>query len=246
MRALSGSPEQHREAALPESTAARALSPAAVRIIPFIVFIALLALQATLTGHVQAWGFDPRWLYAVRITIVGGLLALWWRHYTELHGFAGVTGGRIAAWVTAGVVVFVLWINLDFPWARLGSGGGFDPTLEDGSTLTWPIVIFRLLGLAIVVPVMEELFWRSFIMRWLERQDFLRQDPARIGFRALLICAVLFALEHHLWLAGLIAGVVYGLAYIWGRSLWLAIISHATTNAVLGGWILATRSWHLW
>jgi uncharacterized protein len=246
MPAAPRSPGQDSDASFQGTFLSRALSPAAVRVIPFAVFIALLAIQPSLGPHVQAWGLDPRWLYPARIFIVGGLLLLWWRHYVELHSFDGVTGARLLACITAGIVAFVLWINLDFEWARLGNGGGFDPTLDGGSALAWQFVFFRLLGLVILVPVMEELFWRSFLLRWLERHDFLRQDPARVGVRAVLICAVMFALEHHLWLAGFVAGVIYVLAYVLGRSLWLAVISHATTNAALGGWILATRSWHLW
>lgn len=246
MPATPRSPGQHSNTALTGSFLGRALSPAALRITPFAVFIGLLAIQPALAPHVQAWGFDPRWLYAIRILIVAGLLAMWWRHYTELHSFAGVSGARVAACVAAGVVAFVLWINLDFEWARLGSSGGFDPTLDGGSALAWQFLIFRLLGLAVLVPIMEELFWRSFLLRWLERHDFWQQDPARVGVRAVLICAVMFALEHHLWLAGFIAGVIYALVYRFGRNLWLAVVSHATTNATLGWWIVTTRQWQLW
>lgn len=246
MPAQPRSPGQHSDAVLTTSFASRALSPAAVRVIPFAVFVGLLAIQPSLAPHVQAWGFDPRWLYAIRIILVGGLLGLWWRYYTELHSFAGMSGVRVAACVIAGLVTFVLWINLDFEWARFGNGGGFDPTLDGGSAVAWQFLFFRLLGLAVLVPVMEELFWRSFLLRWLDRHDFLLQDPAQVSVRAVLISAVIFALEHTLWLAGFAAGLIYALVYLFGRNLWLAVISHATTNAALGWWILATRQWQFW
>ena len=221
-------------------------TPAAARVIPFAIFIAFIVLQSVAGERLQFWGLDMRWLYAARVVVVAGLLAFLWRHYVELHDFSGVTARRLTYAVAAGIAVFVAWINLDLDWARLGESAGFDPTLPDGSGLVWQFVFFRLLGLAVIVPVMEELFWRSFLMRWLERHDFWRQEPARVGLRALFICAALFALEHNLWLAGLFAGLIYGLVYMLGRSLWLAVISHATTNAALGAWILATRNWQLW
>jgi CAAX prenyl protease-like protein len=169
-----------------------------------------------------------------------------WRHYAELHAYKAITVRGIGLAAALGFGVFVAWINLDFAWARIGETTAFDPTLPDGSGLAWHFVLVRLLGLAVVVPVMEELFWRSFLLRWLERTDFLAQDPAKVGFRALVICAGIFALEHTLWLAGLIAGFAYALVYMRSGNLWLAIVSHATTNAALGCWIVATRSWQFW
>ncbi len=209
------------------------------------MFIGFIALNSLASERLAAWGVDVRWLYAARVVIVASLLAFLWRHYTEMHHLDGVTAGRLAAAIGTGIAVFLLWINLDFEWARLGNSVAFDPTLPDGG-LDWQFVFFRLLGLAIIVPVMEELFWRSFLLRWLERKDFWLQDPAKVGVRAMIICAALFALEHNLWLAGFIAGAAYVLVYVVGRNIWLAIISHATTNAALGGWILATRSWQFW
>jgi len=104
----------------------------------------------------------------------------------------------------------------------------------------------RLAGAALAVPVMEELFWRSFAMRWFQDHDFLKVAPARVGLKALGISAVLFALEHHLWFAGLLAGLAYGWLYIRTGNLWVPILSHAVTNGVLGAWILYTQSWEFW
>ena len=35
-----------------------------------------------------------------------------------------------------------------------------------------PLVAVRWIGATLVVPVMEELFWRSFLMRWFQRTQF--------------------------------------------------------------------------
>jgi CAAX prenyl protease-like protein len=191
-------------------------------------------------------GLDPRWYYAARVCTVALLLWILRAHYTEMHGISGITGPRIAVAVGAGIAVFLLWINLDFGWARFGNSTPFDPTQPDGAGIDWNVVFFRLSGLALVVPVMEELFWRSYLLRRLDRLAFLTLDPAKSGVRAMLICASLFASEHSLWFAGLLAGLVYGLVYVRGGNLWLPIISHATTNAALGGWVLATGHWEFW
>ena len=228
------------------STSAGFVTPAAARIIPFAVFIAFILLQSVAGEWLLSTGLDTRWFYPARTIAVALLLLAFWRHYTELHGFAGITGRRISVAFVAGIVVFLLWINLDFEWASLSKPTAFDPTQPDGSGLAWGFVFFRVLGLAVVVPVMEELFWRSFLLRWIDQHAFLAKDPAKVGVRAILICSLLFASEHNLWFAGLLAGLVYCLVYVRGGHLWLPIISHATTNAVLGWWILATGQWQFW
>ena len=119
------------------------------------------------------------------------------------------------------------------------AGRGFVP----GSPME---AALRLFALAAIVPVMEELFWRSFLMRWIEARDFLAFDPRKTGVRAFALSCALFASEHSLWFAGLLAGVAYAWVYRRSANLWTAILSHAITNAALGTWILATGSWSLW
>ncbi len=104
----------------------------------------------------------------------------------------------------------------------------------------------RLFGAAVVVPIMEELFWRSFLIRWVINPDF---EKVPIGTFTLASCAatvVLFGLEHQLWLAGMMAGAAYNvLLYKTGR-LWPCILAHATTNFILGAHVLMTAEWRWW
>ncbi|MDP3331927.1 MAG: CAAX prenyl protease-related protein [Methylococcaceae bacterium] len=93
---------------------------------------------------------------------------------------------------------------------------------------------------------MEELFWRSFIMRWIDRADFSALSPVNISTKALFISSILFASEHSYWFAGLVAGLVYGLLYIRTQNLWAPVIAHAVTNGVLGVWVLYTGHWNYW
>lgn len=227
-------------------SSAKFVTPATARIIPFAVFICFIVLESVAGEWLRSKGMDTRWLQAARAITTGLLILALWRHYTELHDRSGITGGQAAGAVAVGIAVFVLWINLDQGWATTGQPSGFDPTLPQGAGLDWTLVAFRMLGLAIVVPVMEELFWRSYLLRRVDAQDFLSRDPARASPWAIVICSVLFATEHNQWLAGLIAGLAYTLVYMRGRHLWLPVISHAVTNAALGGWVLATGQWKFW
>lgn len=213
------------------------------RVAPFAVFIVLLAAQpllAPVVGH----AFDPRWLYAVRALVTGALLLLFWRRYVELRNAPPVRAPAWLAGLAVGIVVFLLWIALDFPPLVTGAGSGYDPRV--GGAIHPGLALTRLAGAALVVPAMEELFWRSFLMRWVQGQRFLDVDPARVGWKGLLITSAVFALEHRLWLAGLLAGLAYGELYRRTRNLWVAILAHAVTNGLLGAWVLATGSWTFW
>jgi CAAX prenyl protease-like protein len=159
-------------------------------------------------------------------------------------------GPRAAGWgnwalgLGVGVLVFILWINLDFPPLTLGSGGGFDP--RNGDSLIVGLVLTRLFGAVLVVPVIEELFWRSFILRWLQHSRFLSVAPGTVGVRPLLFSSILFATEHHLWFAGLLAGIGYGWLYKRSENLWIPIFAHAVTNGLLGTYVLMTGEWSFW
>jgi CAAX prenyl protease-like protein len=196
-----------------------------VRAAPFAAFIVLLAAF-------------PQFPLA-RGLAAAVLLAFFWRQYSELR--AAPLSSR--AWVVSiaiGAAVFAAWIALD-----TGEGTGFRPLTADGR-IDWPAFIARFAILAAIVPVMEELFWRSFLMRWIDARDFLGLDARKVSRTALALTSGLFALEHSLWLAGLIAGLAYAGLYMTTNNLRAPVLAHAVTNGILGLWILSTGSWHLW
>ena len=219
---------------------------ALVRVVPFAVFMALLALRglAPLDG---SWGFDPRWVYAATVGVVTGLMAWWWREYGELARQTLPTLRETAVAVAVGALVFVLWIHLDAPWMTLDAGAvrPFVP-LDAQGQIDWPLVVVRWLGATLMVPVMEELFWRSFLMRWIQQPVFEGVDPRRVGLRAVLLSTFVFVLAHPLWLAAIVAGLAYALIYIRTGRLWTAVIAHAVTNGMLGVWVVMTGNWQFW
>jgi len=212
------------------------------RIVPFVAYLAFF-----LVGDVLArLGVDAaslRWLYAVKTATVVALLAWFWRDYTELKTGMLSPLALITA-VAAGIVVFFLWVNLHASWMVVGTSAGFDPRTD--GLIDWPLVAVRIAGAALVVPVMEELFWRSFVLRWIDHPDFLRVEPAQAGLRGFIISVLLFGFEHNLWLAGIVAGVVYSVLFMRYRTLWSPIVAHAVTNGMLGAWVVMTGTWSYW
>jgi CAAX prenyl protease-like protein len=142
--------------------------------------------------------------------------------------------------------VFVLWIHLDAPWMQLpGPVVPFHP-VDAAGRLDWPLVVLRGCGAVLVVPLMEELFWRSFLMRWLRGTPFESIDPRTVGLRAIVLSTFVFALAHTLWLAAVVAGLAYAALYVVSGRLWLPVVAHAVTNALLAVWVVATGQWQFW
>ena len=222
------------------------LSRAAIaRIVPFAAFMALLALRGALPTD-GSGGIDPRWVYGISVLVVGGLLAWFWREYGELVPQTWPSLAEAALAVAVGLVVFGLWIHLDEPWMRLGEAtAGFRPVDEDGR-LIWPLIAVRWLGASLLVPVMEELFWRSFLMRWIQHPTFEAVPPQRVGLKAIVLSTFVFMLAHILWLGAVVAGLAYAWLYRRTGRLWVPVIAHAVTNGLLGAWVVFTGNWGYW
>jgi CAAX prenyl protease-like protein len=193
-----------------------------------------------------SWGpAADLWLYSVKTAVVLGALAYFWPRYEELKGraFGGAKDALVAGAV--GLMVYLAWVRMDWPWAMQGTPSGYDP-FRAGEGLGAVLAGIRLFGAVVVVPVMEELFWRSFLLRYLIEPRF---ETVRLGTLTPFSCLatiVLFGLEHNLWLAGMLAGGAYTFLLARTGRLWPCILAHAVTNLALGIHVLATQQWHWW
>ena len=104
----------------------------------------------------------------------------------------------------------------------------------------------RLFGSSVVVSIMEELFWRSFLMRYLVNPDFRSVPMGSFTWFSFLGMAVLFGLEHNRVVVGIIAELLYGLLLVWQKNLKGVIIAHGVTNFGLGIYVLVTGNWMFW
>lgn len=208
---------------------------------PFACYLVFLVIR---TQFDAGQGAAFRWIYAVQVALVALVMVAFRRYYTELHA-AWPKWQMWALSALCGVIVFVLWINLTVPWMKMGEAAGYSPLRTDGS-VDLLLASTRLVGAALIVPPMEELFWRSFVMRWMVDRDFLRVDPRAVTWFALAAVSLVFGLEHDLWFAGLVAGLAYGWLYMRTGSLWAPIFAHAVTNGLLGVWVLMYARWEFW
>jgi CAAX prenyl protease-like protein len=214
------------------------------RVVPFALFMVLLAVRGYMPQD-STW-LDPRWVYGASVLVVGGSLAFFWREYSELAAGSRLSSLQFVIALVVGAVVFKLWVLLTEPWMMLGRPtASFSPVDPDGQ-LQWGLLSVRWIGAALLVPVMEELFWRSFLMRWIDNPDFEKVDPAEVSPKAMVLSTLVFMLAHTQWLGAIVAGLAYACLYRYTRSLWAAILAHAVTNGVLGIWVVVYGNWQFW
>ncbi len=184
--------------------------------------------------------------YPARMVVIIAVLIYYRRAYVEIRWRDMGRPLHTAVSILVGALVFILWIRLDHGWMSQGKTGGFDPTLLRGSIL-YPVTIgIRLFGATIVVPIIEELFWRSFLMRYLIRPTFLEIPIGSFSAFSFVATMILFGLEHDLWFAGMVAGIAYaGIAY-YTKSIPQCILVHAVTNGILGIYVITGGHWQYW
>jgi len=148
----------------------------------------------------------------------------------------------------AGVAVFVIWVGLDGHFPMLSHPGSFNPvrTYGEGSVMAMVFIAVRILGSSLVVPPLEEIFYRSFIYRYLIKSDFLQVPLNRLDWRAFLIASVAFGIGHYEWLPGILCAFTYQWLVIRKNRLGDAITAHAITNFLLGIWVVTRDAYIFW
>ena len=116
----------------------------------------------------------------------------------------------------------------------------------EASALAWMFIVARGLGSSIVVPPLEEIFYRSFVYRYLTKSDFHSVPLGQFNWSPFLISAAVFGCAHREWLAGILCGMLFQWLVCWKRRLGDAMTAHAITNLLLGIWVVWKDQWHFW
>jgi CAAX prenyl protease-like protein len=156
--------------------------------------------------------------------------------------------------IALGVAVFVMWVAPDAlvpgwrdHWLFQNGVTGRLKTSIAPAELTPAVLALRTARAALVVPIVEELFWRGWLPRWLQDTRFARVPLGTYTPFAFWGTAVLFAAEHGpYWEVGLLCGIIYNWWMRRTRSLGDLILVHAVTNACLSAYVIATGRWSFW
>ena len=156
--------------------------------------------------------------------------------------------------VVLGVAVFAMWIAPDalMPGWRdsvvfQNAVTGHVMTSIPPAALTPLMLVLRTSRAALIVPVLEELFWRGWLPRRLQDTRFERIPLGQYTPFAFWATAVLFGSEHgSFWEVGLLCGVIYNWWMVRTRSLGDLILVHAVTNLALSLYVIRTAHWGFW
>ncbi len=223
---------------------------------PLVAFLALGAIEPTPSGGGLAGSLGLSMsaypaLYALRLAITIGLLA--WR-WPAIRRWLG----RPTWWTgLLGLLLAIPWVILatlqrDAGWADWAGGSGeraaFNPfeAFAGNPTATWGYLLLRGLGLVVVVPIVEELFLRGFLMRYVVNEDFWKVPFGTLTAAAAAACAAYSIGTHPAEAVAALGwfGIVTGIAASTRQPI-DCILAHAGTNLALGAWVLASGAWWL-
>lgn len=228
-------------------------APEIPRVLPYAALALIPALGSKLVP-------DPDyWLYAAKILIAAALL--WWlrpRLPEMKWSFSWMA-------VAVGVSIAVIWELLARHVPGLGriydiavnSATGkpmpdakppesWTPLVvfKDAPVLAWSFIAIRVLARSLLIPMIEEVFFRSFVYRYIINPQFLSISLATRHLTAWLATSALFAVVHpDQWLGGLICGLAYQWLVFRSGRLGDAILAHAITNGLLSAWVIFQGTW---
>jgi uncharacterized protein len=211
---------------------------------PMAFFIALFAL--TFLGKIDSYALlraPEYWVYPAQTILCGALLIWFWRDY------AMSAPVRLSLGLAVAVIAFVLWISPQAFFGFAPRTSGFNPdNLAGQQSLYWLTLILRFLRLVVVVPLIEEIFWRGFLLRYLIDEQFERVPIGKFSWLSFSVVSVAFALEHPMadWPAAIVTGVLFNVVVYRTKSLSTCVVTHAVTNLLLGLWIMHTKQWGFW
>jgi exosortase E/protease (VPEID-CTERM system) len=201
-------------------------------LMPFIVLMATSMVIALFsTGSSDA-------LYPLKIITTGG--ALWiFRHRFRFYLWQW-------SWpsLLIGIAVFLVWILLEPQVVNADVYPGWLADLPASYVALW--LAFRVLGSVLLVPLVEELLFRGYLLRKLIASHIEAVDPRQFTWLSFIVSSVLFGLMHQRWMAGILAGMAYAYAQYRHGRLADAVLAHATTNALIAMAVLGFGRWGLW
>ncbi len=203
---------------------------------PMALFMALTLLEGSFSRYYV-------WLYMLKAALVTGCLIVF-RSTLRDYRF---DVRMLVPGIVVGLAICAEWVLIDqhLSYQHLGKRTAFDPH-SIAQPLQAIFLLVRFYGLVVMVPVMEELFWRSFLIRYITQPDYDRLSIGTFSWLAFWAVSGMFALAHPEWLVALVCAVVYGLLLRRTKSLFATLVAHSVTNLALGLYVLATHNYAYW
>lgn len=182
--------------------------------------------------------------YAGNAAVLAVTLVLCRRVWCDIH----VEKRVLVPAALVGVAVLIEWIVVTrwVPGSHFGARVGFSPATIVEPVRRAAFIVVRLIGLAVLVPVMEELFWRAFLLRYFTSTKWRAVQHGAFSWPAFWIVAGAFAAAHPEWLSAVICAAAYALLLRRTHNVFACVVAHAVTNLGLGIYVLATGDVAFW
>jgi CAAX prenyl protease-like protein len=186
--------------------------------------------------------------YVAKTIAAAGLLIYFRKYYTTIRWnwwWLGVIVGilGVVQWVGMEKLILHLWPDYPRPSVEV-----WNPYEHFNSpAMMWGFIIIRWMGASLVVPFMEELFWRDYLWRTIAApNDFKLAGVGEWDWKAVVFVSLLFATVHVQWMTAIGWGLMIAALLVYTRSLGACIIAHGVTNFLLGFFVLWTKNWYFW
>jgi len=196
------------------------------------------------------------WLLAIGIGVLG--IVLWIAPY---HYFYDIMFARVPIMGNENIFLSLTY-GFEFPkdaFQKVANGlilipkeGVFPvPTYslnspELAANFKYIFLAFRIIGAVVTVAFFEELFIRSFIVRFISDEKYKRVPIGYYCKKAFLIALAVYTVAHPWWLVAIIWGGLTFWLYYYKKNLLLCIVAHATSNLLLALYVLKTGNFYLW
>lgn len=220
---------------------------------PFLVFLAFSLLLFVADGSWQ-WNHPsaPWYQRAPEMLIyplqVVGCAAYIWYIRKGIRWSASLKSCLLG--VFAGVVGISAWL-IPYVAGWIPNEGGFEPELIFGENSAAIVIeyMFRFARAALIVPIVEELFWRGYLMRWCINRDFPQNVPLGQGsWLSYIIVTAAFMFAHNPvdYAGAFVYGSIAYLLVVRTKCLLPVILMHAVANLIMGICAIALALPQLW
>lgn len=210
--------------------------------LPMIVFM----VGTYIEGQDWAKPHYPAW-YTLKCVLV--IVALWW----GLPRYPKWNSNKVVVGFVLGLLLGAVWVGICYlepeqyliqllpetvkGWVS-GDRSAYNPFEVLESTTAWFFFFIRCVGLSLLVPLMEEVFWRGFLARFFLHDDFEKAPIGEFNAFTFWLITILFVSMHPEWLAALVWGISINLFCKWSKNLWACVAFHAGSNLFLGVYVL--------
>lgn len=194
--------------------------PIVAQILPFFVFMASALLASTFAA-------DPSNAYPARALAMLVVIGLVWQYFKTLPWRLDPLA------ISTGVFIAVYWIAFSDPPQEA-------PAYAEAGAL-WAVIwiVSRVVGTTLFVPLIEEVFFRGYLMDRIGPKESARW---RIAL-SVIVTTALFAALHDRWIEAAVAGALFAWLKLRRDNISDPIIAHIVANGLIAGWAIMSGNW---